>query len=96
MSEKVIEFEYDKRTDETYNLVALLEQRIGDQIHDPEPQYDGVLNSADKQSLTVLRYELNRLIETYQASLVKTEGSMGDIKFTTAADYCYPGSDPQT
>ena len=81
MSEKIIEFDFDKRTDETYHLMKLLEQRIGDQLYDPEPIYDGVLNNSDRQKLVVLQYELNQVLDGYARSLVK--------------EPCYPGSDPQ-
>jgi hypothetical protein len=95
MSETVIEFDFDKRTDETIHLIKLLEQRIGDQLYDPEPTYDGVLNGADRQKLVVLQYELNQVLDEYTRSLVKEEPTMGDLKFTTAGDFVYPGSDPQ-
>jgi hypothetical protein len=92
---KNVEWTYDKRTDETYHMMNLLEQRIGDQLYDPEPTFDGVLNSADRQKLVVLQYELNQVLDGYSRSLVKTEETMGDLKFTTAGDFVYPGSDPQ-
>jgi len=95
MSEEVIEFEFDKRTDETYHLMKLLEQRIGDQLYDPEPVYDGVLNNSDRQKLVVLQYELNQVIDAYTRSLVKQDETMGDLKFTTAQDFVYPGGDCQ-
>ena len=95
MSEKVIEFEFDKRTDETYHLMKLLEQRIGDQLYDPEPVFDGVLNNSDRQKLVVLQYELNQVLDAYTRSLIKKEETMGDLKFTTAQDFVYPGGDCQ-
>jgi len=95
MSEKIIEFDFDKRTDETYHLMKLLEQRIGDQLYDPEPVYDGVLNNSDRQKLVVLQYELNQVLDGYARSLVKQDETMGDLKFTTAQDFVYPGGDCQ-
>jgi hypothetical protein len=95
MSEKVIEFEFDRQTNDTWTMMKLLEQRIGDQLYDPEPTFDGVLNSADRQKLVVLQYELNQVIDGYIRSLIKTEETMGDLKFTTAKDFVYPGSDCQ-
>lgn len=102
MSEQVIEFEFDRQTNDTWTMMKLLEQRIGDQLYDPEPIFDGVLNSADRQKLVVLQYELNLVLDGYARSLVKQDETMGDLKFTTAGDfmdeqkeYVYPGSDPQ-
>ena len=93
------EWTYDKRTDETYNTMLLLEQRIGDQLYDPEPTYDEVLNKADRQKLVVLQYELNQVLSEYRrqlsAQVNRSNETMGDLKFTTAGDYIYPGSDPQ-
>ena len=90
---------YDKRTDETYNTMLLLEQRIGDQLYDPEPTYDEVLNNADRQKLVVLQFELNQVLDEYRRQMtrqvLKQNETMGDLKFTTAGDYIYPGSDPQ-
>ena len=97
--EELKSWTYDKRTDETYSMMRTLEQRIGDQLYDPEPTYDEVLNNADRQKLVVLQYELNRVLEEYSRVLVRqvnrNNESMGDLKFTTAQDYIYPGSDPQ-
>ena len=95
MNEEVIEFEFDRRTDETYHLMKLLEQRIGDQLYDPEPIFDGVLNNSDRQKLVVLQYELNQVLDAYTRSLIKKEETMGDLKFTTAQDFVYPGGDCQ-
>ena len=90
---------YDKRTDETYNTMLLLEQRIGDQLYDPEPTYDEVLNNADRHKLVVLQFELNQVLDEYRRQMtrqvLKQNETMGDLKFTTAGDYIYPGSDPQ-
>jgi len=91
----VIEFEFDRQTNDTWTMMKLLEQRIGDQLYDPEPTYDGVLNIADRQELVVLQYELNKVLDGYARSLVKQDETMGDLKFTTAGDFVYPGSDPQ-
>ena len=96
MSEDVIEFDFDRRTNDTWTMMKLLEQRIGDQLYDPEPTFDGVLNSADRQKLVVLQYELNQVLEGYSRSLVKPNETMGDLKFTSAREFVYPGSDPQT
>ena len=93
--EAVIEFEFDRQTNDTWTMMKLLEQRIGDQLYDPEPTYDGVLNIADRQELVVLQYELNKVLDGYARSLVKKNETMGDLKFTTAGDFVYPGSDPQ-
>ena len=87
--------DFDRRTDDTWAMMKLLEQRIGDQLYDPEPTFDGVLNNADRQKLVVLQYELNQVLDGYARSLVKQNETMGDLKFTTAQDYIYPGSDPQ-
>lgn len=96
---KKTEWTYDKRTDETYNTMLLLEQRIGDQLYDPEPVYDEVLNKADRQKLVVLQYELNQVLSEYRrqlsAQVNRNNELMGDLKFTTAGDFVYPGSDPQ-
>ena len=93
--EAVIEFDFDRQTNDTWTMMKLLEQRIGDQLYDPEPTYDGVLNIADRQELVVLQYELNKVLDGYARSLVKQDETMGDLKFTTAGDFVYPGSDPQ-
>lgn len=96
MSEDVvIEFDFDRRTDDTWHMMKLLEQRIGDQLYDPEPTFDGVLNTADRQKLVVLQYELNQVLDGYSRSLMKKEETMGDLKFTTAGDFVYPGNDCQ-
>lgn len=93
------EWTYDKRTDETYQTMTLLEQRIGDQLYDPEPTYDEVLNHADRQKLVVLQFELNQVLDEYHRQMtrqvLKQNETMGDLKFTTAGDFVYPGSDPQ-
>lgn len=91
----VIEFDFDRRTDDTWHMMKLLEQRIGDQLYDPEPTFDGVLNTADRQKLVVLQYELNQVLDGYSRSLMKKEETMGDLKFTTAGDFVYPGNDCQ-
>ena len=93
-----VDFDFDRRGDETWNYLKLLEQRIGDQLYDPEPVFDGVLNNLSRQTLVVLQYEINRALDEHAKNLVKqTEqrDRMGDLKFTTAKDFVYPGSDPQ-
>jgi len=96
---KNVEWTYDKRTDETYQTMTLLEQRIGDQLYDPEPVYDEVLNHVDRHKLVVLQFELNQVLDEYRRQMtrqvLKQNETMGDLKFTTAQDYIYPGSDPQ-
>jgi hypothetical protein len=93
-----VDFDFDRRGDETWAQLKLLEERIGDQLYDPEPSFDGVLNNLSRQTLVVLQYEINRALDEHAKNLVKqTEqrDKMGDLKFTTAKDFVYPGSDCQ-
>lgn len=91
-----MDLDFDPRGEETFLYMKVLEQRIGDMLYDPEPQYDGTLSRLSKQTLTVLQYELNRAMDEHARNLVKADETMGDLKFTTAKDFVYPGSDPQT
>ena len=81
----MIEFEYDKRAEDNRLMMQLLEQRIGDQLFDPEPQYDGMLSKLSKPTMATLHYELQRALDEYAKSLVKED----------PPEYVYPGSDPQ-
>lgn len=95
MSEQVIEFDFDRRTNDTWTMMKLLEQRIGDQLYDPEPVYDGVLNIADRQKLVVLQYELNQVLDEYTRSLVKQDKTTDFLTLDVSEDFVYPGGDCQ-
>ena len=45
---------YHTRPIKTYDMITALLDRVGDQLSDPEPQYDDTLSNVSKDDLKVL------------------------------------------
>jgi len=58
-------------------LVMELIKRVGDQLHDPEPQYDAMLTPLDRNQLLDVNY--------YLSLMIMTTGEMNGVGTETSA-----------
>lgn len=58
-------------------LVMELIKRVGDQLHDPEPQYDAMLTPLDRNQLLDVNY--------YLSNCIQTTGEMNGVGTETSA-----------
>lgn len=56
---------YHTRPIKTYDMITALLDRVGDQLSDPEPQYDDTLSNVSKDDLKKLFVSLQQFNESF-------------------------------
>lgn len=56
---------YHTRPIKTYDMLTALIDRVGDQLSDPDPQYDDTLSNVGKDELKELLVSLIKFNETF-------------------------------